>query len=127
MKKPTLIFLAIILIMTIVGVIIGSVGGNNKKKILSDGEIYFAIKNGSVGKSTIGIANKIFIDDYLEWVKGYKTSINFEFTALDDGQKLYLIDSVSENLFKVAVFRDKPTAINPAYEELYIWRGFVRK
>ncbi len=127
MKKYLLVFLGFILTITIVGAIIGLIGGNKRKKLIDEGEVYIAVKNDTLARSILGIEKDIFIENYLGWIHGQSTTINFQFIPLNSGQKVYLIDSVSEEVIKVAIFNSTPTATKPNYQELYIWRGFVTK
>lgn len=89
-------------------------------------EIFFTTNRNIETMSITAIKSEQFIDEYINSIYDESsTTINYPSLAILEGKKVYLLEKITNKVYKVAVFNSKRTHTTPEYYECYIWKGFL--
>lgn len=123
-NKYLLYFFILILLGTIFGTVYGGIKSNKREQRLKEAEIVYTIKNQS-NHTIIAIENQIYLDEYITALKENQKTVNFPFFSLEEGEKLFILDKISKDLYKVALITYPSTNTRSIYCEFYIWTKFL--
>ncbi len=125
-KNRQKIFFILIILGTIFGVFYGRLGSIKREKTLKKSEIIYTTYSDSINHTIIAIEKKRYSDGYIKAIKENQKTVDFPFLSLEKGKKLYILDKISEDLYKVALVTYPPSRTRSSYIECYIWTGFLQ-
>lgn len=124
-------FIGFIVIGSIIGAIIGFIGGEmHERKIEAAEEIELEDFHKPDLLYITGIEDTLLVEEYISFEKDtiYPKAIEFDFKTIKTDKKIYALDWTNDSLL-VLVGRQNsnPTTVDPRWTELWIWEKHVKR
>jgi len=119
-------FWLLILIFSVSGAFYGRYIKEQKNLIRKHSDFFYTTNKNIETMSITAVKSEQFLDEYIKSIYDeYSTTINYPSLAILEGKKVYLLEEITSEVFKIAVFNKERTHTRPEYYECYIWKGFL--